>query len=234
MKNSEVEALTEKAVKKIATEHFDCKGHDCYIANLGDIFGLSALVFKNGHHIFYANQYYLHYHHMYKEDEKLVQKYKKILNNILFSEDEILGKVGDYDDFSRKEHYIRNYLPQAYDHISMFCCGMTDEEERSRKYKISRWYKYYSSVAFGYFKDKDFVETENQYMAHLRDSYDQIKNDSDVFRKMIKYELYNHECGYTGEYNEALSAVGLEYSDLTENQKAILKEEFKKCCENTI
>lgn len=36
-------------------DKLDIKGHDIYIVDFGGAFGLSALVFKNGRHIHYAN-----------------------------------------------------------------------------------------------------------------------------------------------------------------------------------
>ena len=63
-------------------------------------------------------------------------------------------------------------------------------------------------------------------MKHLKDSYDQLQAEPEGFREMIRYELYNHECGYTGDYSEALSSLGIKEAKLTIEQQKILKEEF--------
>lgn len=45
---------------------------------------------------------------------------------------------------------------------------------------------------------------------------------------MISRELSNHEACYTGDYTDALNALGLIFENLTRTQQKIVKEELKK------
>lgn len=230
----EIEYLKLKEVKAMAIEQFDCKDYDCFIVDFKDRFGLSLLVFKGKKHIYYANDYELH--HKYERESKkedLISHYKKHIRTVLFTEDELMGPVTTYDDYQRKEHYVRSYLAQCYDNISVFAIGLTPEEEKKRNMRIKRWYTHYSSVGFAYFKDEEYIKLSEKIMKHLKDSYDQLQAEPEGFREMIRYELYNHECGYTGDYSEALSSLGIKEAKLTIEQQKILKEEFRECCEKT-
>ena len=52
---NEIESLTWDQAQKLAMEIVKIKGHDVILADLGEYFGYSALVFKNGEHIYFAN-----------------------------------------------------------------------------------------------------------------------------------------------------------------------------------
>ena len=52
-----IESLTYTEAAGMALEKLNIKGHDCFICDLGGNFGYSILVFKNGKHIYYANDY---------------------------------------------------------------------------------------------------------------------------------------------------------------------------------
>lgn len=53
----DIQAMTEADAATIALEKLDIKGHTVYLVDFGGYFGYSCLVFKNGHHIYYANDY---------------------------------------------------------------------------------------------------------------------------------------------------------------------------------
>lgn len=59
---TDIEKLTENQVKEIADETMVIKEHNIYFVDLEGYYGYSCLVFKNGHHIHYANDYELHHH----------------------------------------------------------------------------------------------------------------------------------------------------------------------------
>ena len=58
----DIEALTEKQAAEMAESVQDIKGHQVYFVDLGGYFGFSALVFADGQHIRFADDYALHHH----------------------------------------------------------------------------------------------------------------------------------------------------------------------------
>ena len=56
-----IEAMTETDTALMALEKLNIKGHTIYLVDFGGYFGYSCLVFLNGHHIHYANDYALHH-----------------------------------------------------------------------------------------------------------------------------------------------------------------------------
>ena len=80
----EIEALSIDEVKTITLEKLYVKGFDIYLVNLGEYFGYSALVFKDNHHVYFANLYELHYRYNSPTHEQLKKKYISLLNNKLF------------------------------------------------------------------------------------------------------------------------------------------------------
>ena len=70
----EIENLTFEEVEKFRengiAEKIAVKEHNCYFMDLGEYFGYSVLVFKNNRHIYYVNNYQLHYPSRKIEDLK--------------------------------------------------------------------------------------------------------------------------------------------------------------------
>lgn len=58
---SNIEALTEAEAQTMALETMQIKEHNIYFVDFVNAFGYSCLVFKNHHHIYYANDYELHH-----------------------------------------------------------------------------------------------------------------------------------------------------------------------------
>lgn len=66
----------------------------------------------------------------------------------------------------------------------------------------------------------------NVYYTFLKRQKEYKKRDGiNYFREHIRYELFNHEYGYTLDTTDALNALGLEYATLTKREKAVLKAE---------
>ncbi|MBR6859841.1 MAG: hypothetical protein IKM73_00780, partial [Acidaminococcaceae bacterium] len=57
----EIESVTEEQARDSALETLSIKGHTIYLVDFGGTFGYSCLVFCNGRHIYYANDYQLHH-----------------------------------------------------------------------------------------------------------------------------------------------------------------------------
>ena len=113
-----IREITEEQAEKMSLETTTIKDHNVYFVDFGDGFGYSVLVFKNKHHIYYANDYQLHHYDRAKAE--LNQMYKNRLNNILFTEAEISKPLQSYDEYSRKSHYLYNYYGMQQDYITVF------------------------------------------------------------------------------------------------------------------
>lgn len=202
-------------------EHIIIKEHDCYLVDLEGYLGYSILIFKNGRHINYANDYELHHHNRKKEE--LRDLYIKEAKEKLFTESELLDTVKSYREYHNKYRYLMSYWTKQFDCISMWHIGDRNTEEEERISKMFPCRK-----LFTYFPDKDLCDKANGIATHLDESMDALILNPDTFLEMVAYELANYEAGYTQDYRDALSALGLEFDNLNEWQKAIVERELDK------
>ena len=222
----EIEALDENAVKAMAKEAIEIKGHTVYLADLGGYFGYSALVFAEGRHIYHANDYALH--HDNKDGAELRKWYIETMAEKLFTEDEIKKPSNDYGERQAKEHYLRNYYPMRRDHQSIFC--IVDE--------VAEWYKrdkesaIFSNIAFAYFKPEDraFVEHLNE----LYEAFTACNNplrDYEHAKAAFVYEMRNHEypINWQGDFDVISCFAKVAYkSDGTEIDHTGWTDEIKR------
>lgn len=223
----EIENLTYAKAKAMAIETMEIKGHECFFVDLGGNFGYSILVFKNEKHVYFANDYELHHGNIVEEKGKssLRDFYIVGMNNKLYTDEELMEEVKSYDEYQRKDHFLRNYWIMRYDHVSAFFIGDKQKKELEKKMKK---YPYYNPVCFCYVNDENIVKDAINYVRHLDKAYKILKANDDTFREMIRYELYNHEACITCTAEDALEALGLSYLDLTDEQKRIVKQELYK------
>ena len=204
----EIEKLTFAQAKSIAIEH------DCFFVELGGHFGYSVLVFKNGRHIYHANDYELLHSFTVEKNGKegIWQYYIKSLNKKLFTDSELLEPIDSYEEYNRKDYFLRNLWIMRYDYISAFAI--------------------FNSMSFCYVANKEIIDEESKYFEHLQKEYEKLSNDLDSFREIIAIELANHEACLTCDYKEALSAIGLKFDDLPIDKQNIVKVELKKQIDN--
>lgn len=222
-----IESLTYEEAKEIAIEEMDIKGHQIIFTDFGDAFGYSVLVFKDGHHIHYANDYELHHHYLVSQKgrEALRAYYVNELNHKLFTDEELCGPITSYDEYQKKDYFLRNYRVMRYDYLSAFCIGNKQEKELDRRRKD---YPFYNPVSFCYMRDEEPVSESVKIRQHLNDAFKQLKENEDTFREMIRIELANHEVCVTCDYTATLTALGLKFDELSDVQKRIVKEELYK------
>ena len=228
-----IENLTYEEAKNNALESMNIKDHDCFLIDFGGYFGYSALVFKNGKHIYYANDYELHHHWLMKEKgrDALREYYIKEMNGKLYTDVEMMEEPTSYDEYEKKNHFLRNYHIMRYDHESIFFIG-TDVEREERKKRIERNYPYYNPVSFCYVAEPEIINIQKKYLEILQNAYERLQNDLGVFREMVRKELANHEACITYDYTDALDALGLTFEKLSEERQKIVKEELKRQIEN--
>lgn len=224
---SEIERLTYKEAKENAIEVIKIKEHDCVFINFEGYFGYSVLVFKNGKHIYYANDYQLHHSYTVKERglDGLRDYYIAQMNRKLYTNEELLEEIESYDEYDKKSYFLRNYWIMQYDYLSIFRFG---REQEMKFEKAKKYYPYSNPVSFCYVKDESIVEEQLKYHVHISSQYEKLKNNISTFREMISKELANHEAGYTGEIEDTLDALNMKWDELSEEKQKIVKEELKK------
>lgn len=230
---TEIENLTYTEAAKMALEKLNIKGHDCFLVDFSGYFGYSALVFKNGKHIYYANDYELHHRYIVEKSgrEALRNYYIKEMNEKLYTDEELLEEVKTYDEYEKKSYFLRNYYIMRQDYISVFFIG-SNEEREARQREIKKNYPYYNSVSFCYVSDPEIINTQKKYLAILRNAYKHLQNNLEIFREMVRKELANHEACITCDYTDALDALGLTFEKLTDEKQKIVKEELRRQIES--
>lgn len=206
---TDIEKLTETEVQEIALEAMEIKGFNVYFVNLAGRFGYSCLVFKNNHHIRYADDYQLHHEYTVKEQgvEALRDMYIKSLNHKLYTEEEIKEPLKDYDEYSAKAYFLHNYYGMQVDHISMFFNN--NSEEAANAYRESIKGKTFNPIAFAYMDDVEFIKHHIELYKEL----EKVREDTDENYEYQKYaflqEMYNHEYGINWQADyDTLSAFG--------------------------
>lgn len=183
----DIENMSEELAFIYASEKTNIKGHDIYFVDFGGCFGYSALVFLNGKHIKYANDYQLH--HRNKTIEELKKFYNESLNHKLFEKCEF-NIISGYDDYIAKKYYISNYYSLSKNGISMFFIG-TDEEMKARQKEVKKMY--FSSISFCYYKEKEAVEELYEMMKALEKAKEEKEKDFEYLKNAFLKEMYNHE-----------------------------------------
>lgn len=192
-----IEAMTVEEARELAQGNVEkVKDHDVYFADLGEPFGFSALVFYGDRHIFYANDYQLH--HSSHPKETLKDYYIELLNNVLFTEDEITGPISSHDEYSRKSHFLHNYYGMREDYVSIFLVAPSKKEEAAHHRAIAG--RIFNPVSFGYYKPekKAFVDRCIELQKALNQAKDAMSEDFEYQKGAFLREMFNHEYGYCG------------------------------------
>lgn len=228
---TEIEKLTYDQAKEIAVEEMKIKDHNCLFIEIDGGFGYSILVFKNGKHIYYANDYELHHAYLVKEKSKsaLRDYYIEEMNNKLYTDSELLEPIKTYNEYDKKQYFLRNYWIMRYDYLSCFAISKDDKKKLEDGKKL---YPFFNPNSFCYVKDEDIIKIQKKYMYNIETEYKKLKENNDTFREMIKYELGNHEACITCSYEEALDSLGLRFEKLPEEKQKIVMEELKKQIDN--
>lgn len=189
----EIQNLKFREAKKMAIEHMVIKGHDVFFIDFEGYFGYSYCVFKNNHHIYYANDYELH--HSKKEREELRRIYINKCNNTLFKDNEFVEPLKTYDEYKRKLDYLINYYTQQINSISMFTIFHNDEEKKAFNRKISR--RIVDKVGHVYVVNNDtgkaFVKKHYELFFVLKKRFRETNMNYDFLKSAYIYEMYNFE-----------------------------------------
>lgn len=208
---SEIEKITEQQAQKMAIQSEVIKEHNIYFVDLGEYFKYSALVFINGRHIHYADEYELHHPSANGDRERLTETYRKALNNKLFTEDEITGDLSDYDEYRQKSYYLHNYYVMRVPYVSMFQIFHDDKEEKAFRKKVKNMIV--DPAGFCYVENtyREFVDRHMELTKILAEKYRQKTTDYEYLKSAIKYEMGNHE--YQINYQGNWEVVGCVFGD---------------------
>lgn len=223
MNINEIRSMTIEDVKKVSIDHIIIKDHSCFFADLGEYFGYSVLVFRNGKHIYYANDFQLH--HAGKDVKDLREFYIESLSRKLFTDSELLNPISTYSEYEAKNYFVRNYWIMQFDYLSIF--GIGEEAKKEFDSKISK-YPYMNRYSFCYVNDENIILRQSKFMKNIEKEYEKLQNSLDTFREMIRKELSNHEACITCDYKDALFALGLNYDNLTVEKQNIVNQELKR------
>ena len=208
----DIEKLTETEAQEIALESMEIKGDNIYFVNLANGFGYSCLVFKNNHHIKYANDYQLHHEYIVKKQgvEALRNMYISSLNHKLYTEEEIKEPLKNYNEYSAKEYFLRNYYGMQVDYISIFF--ISNSEAATNAYEESIKGKSFNPIAFAYMDDVNFIKHHIELYKELEKAREDTGENYDYLKEAYLSEMYNHEYGINlqGDY-DVLSAF---YNDV--------------------
>ena len=193
---SEIESLDENQVKEMTKEAIEIKGHTVYLADLGEFFGFSALVFCDGRHIYHANDYALHHSEMKDDLKALRDWYIKTMNGKLFTEDELRTPSDKYSERDAKAHFIHNYYPRRREHQTIYC----KPEDAAEWYKRDKDNAVFSPIAFAFFKPEDL-----EFVAHLNELYSEFNDcnnplrDYEHAKDAFRFQMFNHEYPINGQ-----------------------------------
>lgn len=200
-----IEALTEEEAKRLAIESATIKNHNIYFVDFEGAFGYSVLVYKNSHHIHYANDYALH--HPNRTKEFLHDYYIESLNHKLFTEEEIVEPLKDYDDYTAKSHYLHNYYHMQKDYISAFRIVTNETEEKAFAKEIENMH--YNPISFCYMHDKDFIAHQAELYNALQKAKNATADNFEYYVEAFRREMYNHEYCINWDADiDTLSAFG--------------------------
>ena len=214
MKNSEnrawdihgIEALTESEAQALAIETLTIKEHTVYMVDFGGYFKYSALVFHSGRHIYYANQYELHFKDYTRE--ALRSRFIEILNGKLFTDEELTGPLHSYTEYTAKAYFIRNYYPMRREYIPNFFIGPESERQKIREKTETMLFSPLTSAWFDP-QEKPFVDRMHALYSALSEKRSAAESDPEYLKTAILYEMYNHEYGINWQGNwDVLSCFG--------------------------
>lgn len=186
-----IEAITEDEARNAALESMQIKGHNVYFVDFGGDFGYSVLVFADGRHIYYANDYELHHHYGNKSRDELKSFYIDSLNAALYTEEEILSPLHDYHEYQLKSHYLHNYYGMRRERVSVF--GIYRNDEELAAHRKLRSGKTFSAVSFAYYDDTDFVDHMDMLHNALEKQWTSLSTNYDAIKQAFIDEMYNHE-----------------------------------------
>lgn len=214
MKTKDIVDFTERQALVHCCTNFVHKGFNCYMIETDE--GTQLLIYGNERLVKYLQERNFP---KFNNMEDLKRQYEMWCNNHIFTLDECMA-CKDYDDYQRKNEYLRDLYPLWWDSVSLFFDEYDLEE-----------YPYFSTVCYYFFKDKEIVESLDYVYNKLKECWKELfDRDDEMFKQALREEMFNYETSYTCDYSEALDELGIREDELSVSRKAILHDEFNKIC----
>lgn len=224
-----IEATTEAEAREHALVNVqDFKpGFNLYIVDFGGYFGVSRLLFKNGRHLYHASDYQLH--HQSKSEAELIAYYMRTAKTKVFTDEELLEQpLKNYNDFLNKQSFALNIAPQTHEYRTAWHIRQGKDDNY---YEIvEKEFPFFVRAVMAYVKDQKTAEYLNNLLLVLDEKYEVFINSDNLeqFQDAIAHELANHEACITGNPDEALYALGLNFDTLTLNKQKIVIKELRR------
>lgn len=204
----EIRNLIEEEAKTMLIEEMEIKEHNIYFVDFDEYFGYSCLVFKNNHHIYFADDFELH--HKGKTKDELKAFYIKKMNNILFTEAEITAPITEYTEYDRKRYYLNNYYGMQVDYISIF-----GNPKKHPNFEEEVKGMIYNPVAFAYMYDAEFVIHHSELYQKLQEQKEKAATSYEYLKNAFLREMYNHEYGinWQADYDTLSAFYNIQYHD---------------------
>ncbi len=210
----DIDNITEKEAATLSTECMVIKGYNVYFVDLPYNFGYSYLVYKNNHHIRFADDFGMHHKYTVEKHglEYLRNYYIEQLNNKLFTEEEIGQPLRSYDEYEAKRTFLSSYYAMQHDYVSefrIFRPGTDDEERFDEEVKDL----IYNPAGMCYMAKelKPFIDHHVELKRTLNAQKADVANNFDYQKNAFMAEMYNHEYNYTFDDEAVLTAFGLPY-----------------------
>lgn len=216
--------LTYEQIKEAAIKSINIKGFECFFVNLGQNVGYSMLVFKNKRYIYHANEYQRYGYCDVTDADQLFDFYVKELNDGLFTDEEMSEISYTRNEYVQKKYFLENYfilqfhrLPTYYDIIP---------KEIYQMLKIQ--FPYLCDVCRCYVDSQEIVDQANKYKEILEKSLKNMENNHKLLRRIISEKIQKEDMIKFMSPIMLLSSIGIDYHDLTEDEKKIVHEELRK------
>jgi hypothetical protein len=157
-------------------------------------------------------------HSLSKEELKVW--YMETLPNKIFA-DKDLEIVENYDDYERKDYFLRNYYIQRIPYETAFHIYHNETEEKEFKKKIKGMF--YNHISFCYVepKYKEFCKTQAELLGKLESAKEAASNGSfEYWKDAFLSEMFNHEYGiaWDADYNVISCFASIGYNNITLEQ----------------
>ena len=142
------------------------------------------------------------------------------LPNKIFA-DKDLEIVENYDDYERKDYFLRNYYIQRIPYETAFHIFHNETEEKEFERKVKGMF--YNHISFCYVeqKYKEFCKTQAELLGKLESAKEAASNGSfEYWKDAFLSEMFNHEYGiaWDADYNVISCFASIGYNNITLEQ----------------
>lgn len=211
--------LTYEQIEEATIRNINIKGFECFFVNLGKNVGYSMLVFKNKRYIYRANEYQYYGYCDITDAEQLFKRYVRSLNILLFTDEEMKEMSYTRDEYVRKKYFLDHFFILQFHHFPI-------SYNMDQMLKIQ--FPYLCDVCCCFVDSQEIVDQANEYKENLEKSLKNMENNHKLLRRIISEKIQKEDMIKFMSPIMLLSSIGIDYHDLTEDEKKIVHEELRK------